>query len=179
MLTAEQQRFLVDHYGLRNTARTFADPASAKLSWAGSYSAKMGWQTCKNGIAWANPGEEHGFEMDIRKWPNRITWAELRSHVAEQPASLIARLREHLDACRAEERRHWEARHAISPNGYGDTRPEVHAALRAEDDAHRVTARALDALVADIARKLLPLATNEPADLIEWAEVLAPETSAS
>ena len=152
MLTAEQQRFLADHYGLLNTARTFADPASAKLSWAGSYSAKMAWQTCTNGIAWALTGEEHGPEMDIRKWPHRITWAELRSHVAAQPDSLIARLREHLDACRVEERRHWEARRGISPNGYGDTRPEAHAALRAEDDAHRATARTLDTLVRDVAR---------------------------
>lgn len=173
MLTAEQQRFLADHYGLLNTARTFADPASAKLSWAGSYSAKMAWQTCTNGIAWALTGEEHGPEMDIRKWPHRITWAELRSHVAAQPDSLIARLREHLDACRVEERRHWEARSGISPNGYGDTRPEAHAALRAEDDAHRATARTLDTLVRDVARQLLPLAIDEPADLIEWAEATA------
>ena len=80
---------------------------------------------------------------------------------------------QHLDACRVEERRHWEARRGISPNGYGDTRPEAHAALRAEDDAHRATARAMDTLVRDVARQLLPLAIDEPADLIEWAEATA------
>ena len=108
----------------------------------------------------------------------KLTWAAIRDHVAHQPASLVTELHDALAASSAEARRYWDSMTAINKSWYSDATDEQRAALNAERERSRSAERIIGARVRAVVLALLPLhdawPDDEPADLIEWAEALAP-----
>ena len=61
---------------------------------------------------------------------------------------------------------------AINSRWYADASPEVRAQLDEESERHWDAESALSAAVGAAVRAMLPLASDEPTDLIEWAAAL-------
>lgn len=174
-LDAAAQRFLAACPVLAaRMLGTAAEREHFRQSWSGAYGSNIYChQVLPNGkgLGWSAPGAPHGGGMD--GWPNVITWAQVRAHRDAQPASLRAAL-DAADAARAAEaRRHWDDSHAINPNGFGTPVPEQREQLHAENRRHWAEDTRLRAAVIAAVLAMLPLASDEPADLIEWAEALA------
>ncbi len=181
MLTALEQHLLVHHIYVPSAAH-FLDGDHDSMQ-GGAGPGRAYWTTSSKGIDYTMPGDERpevvynakGFTKDRRE-AHRLTWAAIRDHMAHQPASLRQELHDALAAHRAEWQRHWDATHAISPNGYWRADPETIEALGAEGDRHHAAERPIRDRIRTVVLALLPLhdqADDEPADLIEWAERLA------
>lgn len=172
-LPAAAQRFLAACPTL--AARVLGDEhhrQSLRESWSGAYGRDIYcYQVLPNraGLGWAAPGEPH----TTSEWPNVMTWTQMRAHRDAQPASLRAALDVASHALAVEHRRNWDACHAINPHGYCTNVPEQRAALDAENRRYWAEDRRLLELERAAVLAMLPLADDQPADLIEWAEALA------
>lgn len=174
MLTAEQQRFLADHYdGTASILNTAETEKRQRDSVSGHFSSTLAYETCTEGIGWAWPGEQRGGYYKLASWPHRVTWAQVRAHREAQPARLRQQLADAINARTAERYRNHKALDAIHPHRYASTRPGDKEKLDAENAHHRAADIPLRAAVRAAILAMLPLAADEPADLIEWAEALA------
>ncbi len=173
-LGADVQRFLAEEYRNVGAEALDNDDSAAQLrrSSAGSYGGRRSYETRSHGIVWAMAGEERGDLLRAQGWPHAVTWAQLKRHRDGQPAHLRQALSEALAALTAEHVQHWEAMSAINSRWYADASPEVRAQLDEESQRHWSAESALSADVGAAVRAMLPLATDEPTDLIEWAEAL-------
>lgn len=170
MLTADQQRFLRTNY--RTHTADALDGGwrleSLRKSAAGGAGKRIGhYDTSPKGIAYSLPGERWHPPM------HRITWAQIAGHRDALPQSLRDQLRDVLDRLAAEERRFWDAMHAIRSTMYAGATAEQRENLDTEWSAHTAADRALQDKKWRILDAMLPLGIDEPADLIEWAAVLA------
>lgn len=168
-LTADQQRFLYRDYGYHNSAQALdggerADHLRRSMH-SGAGPNRAWFETGSRGIGYSWPGEPR------HPMAHRITWAELEAHRQSLPEALRVRLREALDANQAEWQRHWDASHAIAPNGYSRATDAQVAALGAEWARHMAADDATSAAVKSAVAAILPLGDGAPADLIEWAAV--------
>lgn len=185
-LDVDAQRFLATGYGL-TTAQALDDHdslGSLRHSSYGGCGSGYWWTTDATGIHY-NLIATDGYPASTYNkggwctgttWAHTITWAQIRAHRDAQPRQTWQQLHDEHQAGIAEERRHWDASHAISPTGYSNPTDEQRALLDAEA-AHTMAEhrRHIPALWAAI-RAMLPLYDtdpDEPADLIEWAEALA------
>lgn len=175
MLTADQQRFLGHQYR-HDAADIFTGHLDdVKRGMHGSYTVDVSFANCgQDGVGWCRAGEQSA-GYTLKDWPRQIRWSAIVAHGDAQPQRLRDRLRDARKAAIAEERRHYDASHAINQNGYWKATPEQVEALDAEWQRHIVAIRVLrdaqDAALLD----LLPLATDEPADLLEWAAAMEEE----
>lgn len=170
MLTADQQRFMLNLYG-QHAAEALAGGRyldRLRTSSSGYFGANGHFTTTAKGVFYSWPGEPWG----LGEWPHRVTWPEIERHRKAQPENLQDQLRDALDARSSEARRHWDAQHAIAPNCYAGATPEVVAQLDAEFQSHVAKDRELRAAVSAALAAILPLGTDEPTDLIEWAAAL-------
>lgn len=183
MLTALEQHFLVHHVYVPSAAHWLDGDHHSMQGGAGPDRAY--WMTDSKGVNYTMPGEERpDWETNAKGWTtnyrevHKLTWAAIRDHMAHQPASLVTELHDALAASSAEARRHWDAMTAINKSWYSDATDEQRAALNAEDERSYAAERIIRARVRAVVLALLPLhdawPDDEPADLIEWAEALAP-----
>ena len=172
MLDADTQRFLAHRYS--HTGELLdGDESSVKASGSGSFGRDIVcFATCSDGIGWSYPGEDHGACYQFRDWPHRVTWAPIRTHVAAQPQHLRDALHEANRALTAEHYHHWRVSDSIHDGRTLHISDEQHAQLAAETQRHYAADRTLRAAVKAAVLALLPLAIDEPADLIEWAAAL-------
>lgn len=169
-LDAGTQRFLAHHYSHTDD---LLDGEEASAGSSGRFGADtVCFATCPEGIGWSVPGEDHHAGYRFAEWPHRVRWPAIRAHRATQPQQLLDRLHDVRAAHHAEHRAHWEAMGAIRKSWYSGATDEQRAALDAEWDRHIKADRAHRAAVDAAVLALLPLAIDEPADLIEWAEAL-------
>lgn len=173
MLTADQQRFLLRYGAAASIIASDRGIERAREGLAGYSSATLRYATSTKGIHWAWKGEAEGWFGNGNDWAHTITWAEIRAHRDAQPAHLLQALRDALAASAAEIHRWRDEASEISPNGYATTDPEVRSRLSTADRRHYSADRAHKAHIAEALAAVLPLATDEPADLIEWAAVTA------
>ena len=173
-LPADAQRFLGHHYR-QDAADIFdGDLHGVKQGMHGSW-GRDSWcfATCPDGVGWAQPDEPHAYGYALSDWPHRVRWAAILAHVAAQPNHLREKLRNARDAYRSEEWGHRERLTAIRPGWYSGATADERALLDAECERHYAASARLRAARDAALLDLLPLATDEPADLIEWAAALA------
>lgn len=174
MLDADTQRFLAHHYSHTDDLLD-GDESSVKASGSGSFGRDIVcFATCSDGIGWSHPGEPHiGFQRST-DWPHWVRWAPIRAHMDAQPQHLRDQLHAANRAHCAEHSHHWEAERAIHDGRTMHISDEQRTQLDAERARHYAALRPLRAAVKAAVLALLPLATDEPADLIEWAAAMEP-----
>lgn len=180
-LLAIDQAFLAHHYGWASAAAALDGDPSKSLGGTGPNRAYF--TSDGRGIHYTMPWETSpGPVVNAKGWITKyreahlITWARLAAHTAAQPESLRANLAAARRESHAEYHRHRLAWDGISKNGYWKASDEQKAALDAEWARHMAALKPIDARVKAATFAMLPLRDidpQEPADLIEWAEVLA------
>lgn len=175
-LNAVQQRFLALVPDLAaELLRSEESARHLKGSSRGYYGSERVFQTLPDGIGWAEFGEREPHwpaSLNAAQWPHRITWTQARAHRAAQPASIRDQLESAAAALFAEAQLHWEIQTAINPNWYWCATPEQISKLDAERARHMEALPPLEAAELAAVLAMLPLASDEPTDLIEWAERL-------
>ena len=173
-MDAAAQRFLAHHYGWATASllNNADDEKRVREGYQSASSPDVKYQTLTEGIVWDYDGRAT-FATRFADWPHSVHWATIRAHRETQPAHLRAALADALEAQRAEDQRHWNTDHQISPNVWATNDPEIRARLTAELARHRAVEPQLRAAVKAATLAMLPLANDEPADLIEWAEAMA------
>lgn len=175
-LRADAQRFLAGDYRNQAAEALDSDESAGQLRRSSSASYGHGsrcFETRSDVIVWVLNGEERSGEWASRKgWPHSVTWAELKRHRDCQPRHLRQALAHARTVHAAEHRQHWEAMNAINERWYSTATLEQRAQLDTETERHWKADGTLRAAVHAAVLAMLPLATDEPTDLIEWAEAL-------
>ena len=165
MLTPHQQRFLARNLALAWEALGDSE-TSSHLRYSLWGSSAGPFSVTAKGISYDEP--DSGRWLDARYL---ITWPSLAAHRAAQPAELVAALDAATSAVRCCAGDWWELSH---PRGVCGTLTEAERSqLDAAEPAHNREMARLQAARAIAAMALLPLASDEPADLIEWAAATA------
>ena len=174
MLPADAQRFLGHHYR-QDAADIFTGDLDAVKRGSHGRWGRDSWcfATCPDGVGWTQPDEPNEYGYTLADWPHRARWTAILAHLAAQPSHLRDRLHDAQATCIAEERRHWDAMNAIHVGWYSGANDDERAQLDAEEEQHWAASDRLYAARDAALLALLPLADDEPADLIEWAAALA------
>lgn len=170
-LDAATQRFLAHEYS--HAAELLdGDEPSVRASGAGRFGSDIVcFATCTEGIGWSYPGERRSYYR-FADWPHRIMWTPIRAHIAAQPQHLRDELHTAYRGLVAEHAGHWRANHEIHDGRTMHITDDQRQRLADERTRHYAADRTHRALVKAAVLALLPLATDEPADLIEWAAAL-------